>query len=236
MDRRESIKSLLVGSMAGGMLVSGCADPQSDQTVQLDTSSSLGDYGRTEQEKEHDQKLMKEKFFTSHELATIAVLCDIILPATGSDLSAVDVNVPEFVEFIVKDLPYHQQPLRGGIMWLDHQTNTKHNKVFKDCSSQQQLEIVDQIAYPNSSDPAMQPGVTFFNRIRNLTLTGYYTTEEGVRSLGYKGNTPNIWDGVPPEVLEKHGLSYDEEWLSKCIDQSTRNITAEWDDQGNLIT
>jgi hypothetical protein len=50
------------------------------------------------------------------------------------------------------------------------------------------------------------------------------------------GNTPNIWDGVPDAVLARHGKSYDAEWLAKCVDQSRRNIKAEWDDEMNLIT
>ena len=61
-------------------------------------------------------------------------------------------------------------------------------------------------------------------------------TALGFRDLGYRGNTPNIWDGVPAEVLQKHNLSYEAEWLSKCIDQSRRDIQAEWDDDMNLIS
>ena len=54
--------------------------------------------------------------------------------------------------------------------------------------------------------------------------------------LGYEGNTPNVWDGVPEEVLKRHNKEYDDEWLSKCVDQSRREVTAEWDDDMNLIT
>jgi hypothetical protein len=58
----------------------------------------------------------------------------------------------------------------------------------------------------------------------------------GIEDLGYIGNSPNIWDGVPEEVLKEHGLSYDQEWLSKCVDQSKRDVLAEWDEEGNLIS
>ena len=57
-----------------------------------------------------------------------------------------------------------------------------------------------------------------------------------MKELGYKGNSPNVWDGVPQEVLDDHGLSYDEEWLSKFVDQSKRLDIAKWDDDGNLIS
>ena len=78
--------------------------------------------------------------------------------------------------------------------------------------------------------------VQWFNLVRNLTMTGYFTSEVGIKELGYKGNMPNIWDGVPQDVLHQYGLEYDKDWLEKCIDQSTRMTIAEWDDEGNLLT
>ncbi len=81
----------------------------------------------------------------------------------------------------------------------------------------------------------MFEGVTFFNRMRNLVLTGYYTTRMGIDDLGYKGNTPNSWDGVSADVLAKHGLAYDPVWLAKCIDQEKRAVVAVWDEEGRLV-
>ena len=72
--------------------------------------------------------------------------------------------------------------------------------------------------------------------MRNLTLTGYYTSKMGIEDLGYKGNMPNVWDGVPEDVLAAHGLNYDPSWLAKCVDQSKRADIATWDDEGNLIS
>jgi hypothetical protein len=78
--------------------------------------------------------------------------------------------------------------------------------------------------------------IQFFALMRNLTVSGYYTSKVGIADLGYKGNQPNIWDGVPQEVLDKHGMAYDPEWIAKCIDQSKRNEIAEWDENGKLLT
>ena len=58
----------------------------------------------------------------------------------------------------------------------------------------------------------------------------------GIDDLGYKGNMPNVWDGVPQDVLDEHGLAYDPAWLAKCVDQSKRSELAKWDDDGNLIS
>ena len=58
----------------------------------------------------------------------------------------------------------------------------------------------------------------------------------GIDDLGYVGNRPNLWDGVPQDVLDKHGLSYPAEWMPKFVDHEKRNVQAEWDANGNLIS
>jgi hypothetical protein len=97
---------------------------------------------------------------------------------------------------------------------------------------------MDAIAFYDDSVPMSQQAleIQFFSLVRNLTVSGYYTSKVGIAELGYKGNVPNVWDGVPQDVLDKHGMAYEEAWLSKCVDQSKRNEIALWDDDGNLIT
>jgi len=233
MNRRDTIKSLLLGSVATGLALNGCVPNTSKAEIK---EATLSLYGRTTAEKERDKKVLAEEYLNEHELATIAVLCDIILPANDSFGSATNAGVHEFIEFIVKDLPSHKIPIRGGLMWLDNFSNKNYGNEFISCTNTEQLEICDQIAYPNKTKPELKQGEKFFTRMRNLTLTGYYTSKMGIEDLGYKGNTPNVWDGVPEEVLKDHNLAYDKEWLTKCIDQSTRNNMAEWDDKGNLIS
>lgn len=235
MKRRDTIKTLLIGGVAGSTMGQlSCNDTSGEETLE---ASSEKLYGRTPAEIEHDAQVNAEVFLTEHELTTIAVLCDIILPPTDDAGSATDAGVPEFIEFMVKDLPVYQLPIRGGLMWLDSESNFRFKKSFNDCSNEEQLSIVDDIAYPDPENlkPAMTPGRLFFNRMRNFTLTGYYTTKMGIDDLGYVGNRPNMWDGVPQDVLDKHGLAYDEEWMSKFVDHTKSNIQAEWDENGNLI-
>jgi hypothetical protein len=63
----------------------------------------------------------------------------------------------------------------------------------------------------------MKQGAAFFSLMRNLTATGFYTSEIGVKDVGYKGNTPNQWNGVPDDVLKQYGVSYTEKELKECI-------------------
>jgi hypothetical protein len=92
------------------------------------------------------------------------------------------------------------------------------------------------IAYPDPEAQVQRQEVSFFATLRNLVVTSYYTSAVGIAELGYQGNQPNVWDGVPQEVLEEHGLSYPEEWMPHFLDVTKRNTQAEWDDEGNLIS
>ena len=139
-------------------------------------------------------------------MKTITVLADIIIPADKVSGSASDAEVPAFIEFIVKDIPSHQLPMRGGLKWMDMHCFNSYGKAFIDCSTAQQLELVNKIAYPEKATPDMQAGVAFFNRMRSLTASGFYTTKIGIKDIGYVGNVPNIWEGVPPDVLKQYGL------------------------------
>ncbi|MEJ2584068.1 MAG: gluconate 2-dehydrogenase subunit 3 family protein [Robiginitalea sp.] len=238
MDRRASLKSIFLGTVAGGLAVHGCTPKEAAEAgAQLTPEAGFG-YGRTREETEQIQKLQEKDFLNPHELETVSVLSNLILPPTETAGGAVEAGVPEFIEFMAKDIPELQTTLRGGLMWLDHNSNTAYGVEFKGAEEAQQKELLDTIAWYDAEIPMDEHPleIQFFNLVRNLTVCGYYTSKIGIEDLGYKGNMPNVWDGVPQEVLDKHGLAYEPEWLAKCVDQSRRGIIAEWDEDGNLLT
>jgi hypothetical protein len=81
----------------------------------------------------------------------------------------------------------------------------------------QQIAVVDSIAYPEKAKPELKQGVAFFSAIRDLVATGFYTSEIGVKDVGYMGNVPNQWNGVPADVLKQYKLSYTEKELKECV-------------------
>jgi hypothetical protein len=211
MDRRKSIKAMILGTVSTVVLVEAC---KSSAT----TVAEVDMEDRMQEEKDYLVKVKAQpNFFTEHEMATITLLSDIIIPKDAVSGSATDAKVPEFIEFIVKDMPDHQVPMRGGLKWLDLHSYKKHAKAFTECSGKEQIAIVDEIAYPQKAAPELAQGVSFFNKIRDLVTTGFYTAEIGVKDLGYMGNVPNMWAGVPDEVLKQHGLAYTEKELKECI-------------------
>lgn len=234
MNRRDSIKNLTFLSIGAGLLLEGCYGISREK---IKRSLTRYEYGRTPEEKLYDDRLFAEKFFTNQELFTLDKICNLILPPNEFG-SIRDAEVVQLIEFMAKDIPTYKEPLRNGLIWIDNESKKRFNNLFVDCEIAQQENIFDEIAYydPNKSISDYSEPVQWFNLLRNLTMTGYFTSEVGINELGYKGNIPNIWDGVPQDVLDQYGLEYDKDWLEKFVDQSKRNIIAEWDDDGNLLT
>lgn len=171
-------------------------------------STAKYNYGRTKDEAERDAKLLAEKFYTDHELKTITVLSDIIIPADKFSGSASQAGVPAFIEFITKDKPEFKTPMRGGLRWLDSTAIKRFGKDFASCTPKEQINIVDDIAYPEQAKKEFSQGVNFFTLMRNLTASGFYSSEMGHKDMDYQGNRPNNWEGVPEDVLKQYGLSY----------------------------
>lgn len=218
MKRRDSLKYIAASAFLAGV---ACKTPEKKDTPN-ELPKDLGEFKvhRYAEELEHEKSIKaRPDFFNKHEMDTITILCDIIIPKDEVSGSASDAKVPEFIQQIVKEYTSYQTPLRGGLRWLDMQSLNKFNKAFKDCGPDQRIEMVDLIAYPEKAkdNKALGPGVSFFTTLRNLTATGFYTSEIGVKDLGYDGNRPNQWNGIPEDVLKQYNLSYTERELNETV-------------------
>ena len=152
------------------------------------------------------------KFFTSEEYQTVGVLADLIIPRDDRSGSASDAGVPEFMDFMMADQdtsPEARTAMRGGLAWTDAECDRRYGKRFVECSERERSALLDDIAWPARARPEMSPGVAFFNVFRDLTASGFWSSEMGVKDLRYQGNSvvPN-WTGCPDAALRKIGVRY----------------------------
>ena len=149
------------------------------------------------------------KFFTTAEFRTARILADMIIPRDERSGSASDAGVLEFIDFTMIDRPNGQKWMRPGLAWIDAQSSTRFGKPFADATESQREAILNDIAWPARATPAMADGVNFFNRFRDMTASGFWSSRIGVKDLKYQGNVfaPN-WDGCPPDALKKLGVTY----------------------------
>lgn len=149
------------------------------------------------------------KFFTAAEYRTVGILADMIIPRDERSGSATDAAVPAFMDFTMVDRPNSQKWMRDGLAWLDAQSTSRFGKAFADAAQSQRETILNDIAWPARAPASMADVVGFFNRFRDLTATGFWSSEIGVKDLRYMGNVfVHEWNGCPPAALRKLGVSY----------------------------
>ncbi|HMG12239.1 MAG TPA: gluconate 2-dehydrogenase subunit 3 family protein [Gemmatimonadaceae bacterium] len=149
------------------------------------------------------------KFFTPAEFRTARILADMIIPRDERSGNASDAGVPEFMDFTMNDRPNSQKWMRDGLAWIDAQSKSRFGKAFADATQSQREAILNDIAWPARAKASMADGVGFFNRFRDLTATGFWSSQIGVKDLKYQGNTFAVnWNGCPPAALQKLGVTY----------------------------
>ncbi len=148
------------------------------------------------------------KVFNPHEWKTVHTLSGLIIPADERSESATAAGVPEFIDDWL-DLQRGDllSSIRGGLTWLDIECNRLFGTDFIASTAGQQEQILDRIAYPKKAAPEDASAVAFFNHFRDLVVSGFFTSETGIKDLPYLGNEPQSdWQGCPAPVLAKLGL------------------------------
>jgi gluconate 2-dehydrogenase gamma chain len=141
------------------------------------------------------------KFFAAHDYKTLQTLCQTIIPADSDSGGAIEAGAPEFIDLLTSENEDYQRILGGGLLWLDSECSDRYGSVFLNCTAPQQKEILDLIAYKRNAvaNPALNTGVEFFAFLRNMTADGFFTSEIGIKYLGYIGNTfVKEFPGCPP--------------------------------------
>jgi hypothetical protein len=153
------------------------------------------------------------RFFTAPEWRTLRLLVDYIIPRDARSGSATDARVPEFMDWLLADREASENQklaIRGGLNWLDRESRDRFSTTFVGASDAQRRQILDDIAWPAKAPPGMSQGVSFFTRMRDFTASGFFSSQIGWKDLQYSGNTmSSTWNGCPPAVLERLGVSYD---------------------------
>jgi hypothetical protein len=196
MPRREAIKWVLAASASASLLgkSSFAAKPAAG-------------YGT-------DPKLMEvykpgdlwPLTLSAEQHRTVAALCDVILPADDKSPSASQLNVPDFIdEWISAPYPEQMQDRKQileGIKWIERQSTKRCKRGFTDLTENEKRQICDEICHDPRAKGDLKKAVQFFSTFRNLTMSAFYTTQEGMKDIQYIGNVAlTKFEGPPLEVL-----------------------------------
>ena len=198
MNRRDALKALGLASLATSIGVKPDHLERVTRAIAQLEESGLAAAGPA--------------FFTAHEWATVRLLVDYIIPRDERSGSATDAKVPEFMDFLLSDKDAStssKTAMRGGLAWIDNECQHRFGKSFVGASDAQRRQVLDDIAWPKRAKPEMSHGANFFSRFRDLTASGFFSTQMGWQDVQYKGNLAlPAWNGCPPEALKKLGVSY----------------------------
>ncbi len=189
-SRRDILKTLAVSVPVGSVLsvIPLQAGQHAHEMVKLEKRATpTGQYS--------------PKFFNAREYATLCSLCQTIIPPDDQTGGAIEAGAPEFIDLLTSENEEYQRRLGGGLIWLDATCSQRYGKLYLDCAPGQQKEILDLISYRRNaeSNPGLQTGVYFFGFLRRLTADGFFTSEIGIKYLGYKGNDYLAeFPGCPP--------------------------------------
>jgi gluconate 2-dehydrogenase subunit 3-like protein len=197
MERREAVELLSALPFLGGLPLPPAAAQRGARFV------------RELRRADAAPQAYSPKFFTAHEWQTVRLLVDLVLPKDARSGSATDAGVPEFMDFILGEYPDNQLWMRGGLAWLDTESRRRSGQAFVDADAGARVALLDDIAWPAKAPRDLHHGVEFFNRFRDLTASGFFSSELGVADIQYQGNRYVInWQGCPPEQLRKLGVRY----------------------------
>jgi gluconate 2-dehydrogenase gamma chain len=146
-------------------------------------------------------KAYTPKFFSARAYKTLQTLCQAIIPPDQDSGGAMEAGAPEFIDLLTSENKEYQLTLGGGLMWLDETCADRYGNAFLSCSPAQQHEILDKIAYRRNAlaDASLSQGVAFFSFLRNMTADGFFTSEIGIKYLGYIGSAfLKEFPGCPP--------------------------------------
>ena len=150
---------------------------------------------------------------TPKQRKAAASLTDLILPPNNpGDKLPSQLGVQEFIDEWISS-PYDEtnkdRPIiTEGLDWLDAEAQRRFQKDFADLAEAQMCAIADDICGKTTVKKEFKSAQNFFGRFRYLAASGYYTTPQGWKDVGYVGNVPTVnFDGPTPAALKHLGLA-----------------------------
>jgi gluconate 2-dehydrogenase gamma chain len=125
-------------------------------------------------------------FFSPVEYALVERLAAIIIP-TDQTPGASEAGVAEFIDVMTARDPNLQHDFRRGMKWLNAHSQKLQGKPFLGLASDQQISLLETLAYQRKFRPGEEAGRSFFARMREYTIMGFYTSEVGLQELDFPG-------------------------------------------------
>lgn len=182
-DRREALRKLAVGGLGAATaplwshrlteLALAHADPHSHAAAQAAAVPAAA---------------WKPKVFDAHQNDTVVTITELIIPQTDTP-GAKATKVNEFIDLVLSDAqPAEKREFLRGLGWMDARAKELFGTDFVSSTAEQQTALLTIVSSPSNKSAGDQLGREFFDAIKGMTITGYYTSEIGLKQeLGEDG-------------------------------------------------
>lgn len=185
-SRRGALKKIALGAGAMTTLpILGQAATQSGQPGMLHNSPMHG----VEPAAPINDLHWKPLFFDEHQNETVIALTELIIPQTDTP-GAKAALVNRFIDlWLNEEEADKQKSTIEGLAWIDGRSMTLHAKPFVQLTPEQQKALLTPLADRNNKNPEDEPGVRFFEELKDFTIFGYYSSQPGLdQELQYAGD------------------------------------------------
>ena len=130
----------------------------------------------------------KPRVLDAHQDETVASLCELIIPQTDTP-GARAALVNRFVDEVVADSSEaDRKEFLRGLRWMDSRSNQLFGADFVAATPEQQTALLTILSSDKNTSLEDEIGRDFFKAIKSMTITGYYTSEIGMKQeLGDDG-------------------------------------------------
>ena len=128
-----------------------------------------------------DAQAWTPRVLSAHQDQTVIALSEAILPATDTP-GAKAALVNRYVDAVLEDADeLERKEFLRGLAWVDDRSRELFGGDFLTAGLEQQTALLTIVSSKKNRSAADQVGVEFFETLKSLTLTGYYTSEVGMR-------------------------------------------------------
>ena len=143
---------------------------------------------------------------TPAQARTVTALAETIIPRTDTP-GASEAGVTAFVDALLTGWldASDRDGFLAGLDAVDPVARAAHGADFADCTPAQQAELVARMDADLDRlrrDPDEDERETFFYDMKRFTLAGYFTSQAGLRTLGYR-IIPGAFEGCV--ILDQYG-------------------------------
>ena len=181
LDRRQALRTLAFGG------IGAVAAPAWAETL-AELARDHADHAHATLTAAAEAAPWAPKVFSAHQNETVVLLSEMIIPQTDTP-GAKAAKVNEFIDLVLDDAnETERKQFLSGLAWMDGRSQELFGTDFASAAPEQQTALLTIVASPKNKAFEDQVGIDFFKAIKALTITGYYTSEIGMKQeLGDDG-------------------------------------------------